>query len=579
MGLRAIYWTLPVVVVALVAALPSGGQETGGEAPTSLLPEGPTEPAQPAAAKASPDDIGGALLPSPSAAKTASTDAPDAFALPEATGRDITVSGPLTLALGGYGQGLFAGTNGRFAAGLLRRMDLPVASRWMHITLRRALLSESTAPAGIPAADWIAARAWALTRMGEVDGAKLLVDAVPIDRYSPALYRIASLSSYAAGDIGGVCPLATTGQTLSRDSIWRLSVAMCGALQGDDLTSARVIDELRRDKGVDPFDVRMAERVSAVAGGGGRAANIPWDEAPPLTIYRWGVATAAGVPIPAERLEALGPARFGWIVRSAAVTSEVRAAALRPAAALGVISGSELASGLAATGQGDDSASAAGRLRTASAAASTGDRLKALRAIWESGGDDGYYGALIESAWAAARLTPSRDAGSDADDIIAALMATGADDAAGRWWGVAKDADAATRASAWAVLATGARSGIEVSARAFADWQSGAGKDATPHRAGLLLAGLDGLGRARGGDWDKLRGALLVDTPDSWTRAIDTAAAAGRQGEVVVLAATGMQGRWADVVPGHFRHLIAALVRVGRGHEARMIAAEAATRA
>jgi hypothetical protein len=47
---------------------------------------------------------------------------------------------------------------------------------------------------------------------------------------------------------------------------------------------------------------------------------------------------------------------------------------------------------------------------------------------------------------------------------------------------------------------------------------------------------------------------------------------------VIVLAATALQGKWSDVPPAHFQHLIAALVRVGRGAEARMIVAEAVTR-
>ena len=71
-----------------------------------------------------------------------------------------------------------------------------------------------------------------------------------------------------------------------------------------------------------------------------------------------------------------------------------------------------------------------------------------------------------------------------------------------------------------------------------------------------------------------------IDAPaNSWTRAIDAAAKAGRTGEVVVLAASALQGAWADVPPAHFAHLVAALVAVGRGHEARMIVAEAVMRA
>ena len=45
-----------------------------------------------------------------------------------------------------------------------------------------------------------------------------------------------------------------------------------------------------------------------------------------------------------------------------------------------------------------------------------------------------------------------------------------------------------------------------------------------------------------------------------------------------MLAGTALQGAWIDVPPGHLRHLMAALLRVGMAHEARMIAAESVMR-
>ena len=65
---------------------------------------------------------------------------------------------------------------------------------------------------------------------------------------------------------------------------------------------------------------------------------------------------------------------------------------------------------------------------------------------------------------------------------------------------------------------------------------------------------------------------------NSWTRAIDAAGAAKRPGEVAVLAATGLQTNWRSVPPAHLRHIVAAWVAAGHGHEARMLAAEAVTR-
>ena len=45
-----------------------------------------------------------------------------------------------------------------------------------------------------------------------------------------------------------------------------------------------------------------------------------------------------------------------------------------------------------------------------------------------------------------------------------------------------------------------------------------------------------------------------------------------------LLAATGLQGGWADVPPAHVEAIVAALVACGRMTEARLFAAEAVTR-
>lgn len=580
------------VVVTLVA-LPVIGQqsatepevpasETDGAAPASLLPEGFDTPVAPAPQPGSPlldtPAEGAAVAPPLFAPPPPAPTGFDPFAVPAQTGRDISVFGPLTIANGGYGLATFTGSRGPFLAGLAARITRPTASRWGAITLRRALLSQSQVPYGIVPGDWVAARAQLLMRTGEIDGAKALTDAVPVDRYSPALYRVAANVNFAAADINGLCPIAGTGRLLSKDPIWELAFGMCAAIQGDDITAARVFDDLRSDDTrVDPFDVRLGERVATITGGAGRATNIDWNEAPPLNAYRYGVATGAGVAVPAAKLAALGPAGPGWIVRAAGIDPAVRLAALRQAAVLGTMSGSELNSAIAALSPGDAEADTdAGRLRTAMAGGSLADRRAALQAIWATGdARDGRYGALLESATAASRLPISADSAADSADIIAALLGIGAIDQARRWWPIADKAGDKVRGQAWALLAA-ANAGVPVTAAAFRDWRSATNAD--DRRAAMLLGALAGLGLADGSDWNGLRRDLLPRTVNSWTRAIDAAAAADRTGEVALLAATGLQGGWADVPPAHLNHIVAALARVGRTEEARLIAAEALTR-
>ena len=544
----------PVVVAPLLPATVEPGPPVG--APPALLP-------------------GAAPLLGETPAANAATAVVDPFATP-ATSREINVIGPLSTAAGGYGIGTFRGSRGRFLAGLANRIDAPIASRWAAITLRRALMSESAVPYDIAAGDWVAARARALTHIGEIDGAKRLVDQVPVDRYTRALYRVAAQTALAAADVGGLCPIASNGRLLSKDPLWELAVGMCAALQGDDITAAQLFDALGEDeKRVDAFDVRLGERVATIAGGAGRAAIIDWNEAPKMTPFRYAVASASGLPIPAETLVALGPARFGWIVRNAGIAAEIRLEALRQAAVIGSMSAGEVVSGVAALATDDAANSRAGRLRTAFAGGSLANRREALRAIWGSETGDARYGALIEAAPAAARLPVTADSAEASADIIAGLLAAGDTRAARRWWPVADKGSAAVRARAWALLATGT-GGVPASADDFDDWRSTT--SASDRRAAMLLAGLAGLGVARGSDWASDIEDLLPATANSWTRAIDAAAAGGRMGEVVVLAATGMQGGWSSVPPAHLYHIIAGLTRVGRSFEARLIAAEDVTR-
>ena len=557
-------------------------------APKSLLPDafdGPAIDKNPGPAPAAPLPGADVAVPAPlpgvvptdaGPALAGAAPAPDPFAV--AARPDGNAYGPLRPDNGGFGPATFAGSRGLFIAGLARRMSTPIGSRWVAITLRRALLSQSATPADIVPGDWVAARASLLLRIGEIDGAKAMVDGIAVDRYSPGLYKVAAQVALAAGDLGGLCPIAVTGRSLFADAMWQMAVGMCAALQGDDITAARIFDTLGSDgKDAEPFDVRLGERVATLAGGAGRASNIDWGEAPGLNLFRYGVATAAGVPVPADLLPALGAARFGWLVRSPGVPADIRLASLRPAAVLGSVSADELVSGITALSPGDAAADTpAGRLRTAFAGASLADRIGALKAIWATGVDaDGRYGALIESANAAARLPVGSAAATVSADIIAALLAAGQADAARRWWPVADTAGGTVRATAWALLATGS-GGVPMGSDEFKTWRSASGAD--DRKAALLLAALAGLGEAQGSGWAGVRSELLPRVTNSWTNAIDAAALAGRSGEVAVLAATGMQGAMTDLPPLHLYHLLSALVRTGHAAEARLIAAEAMTR-
>ena len=96
---------------------------------------------------------------------------------------------------------------------------------------------------------------------------------------------------------------------------------------------------------------------------------------------------------------------------------------------------------------------------------------------------------------------------------------------------------------------------------------------ASPRREAMLAAALSGLGQARGLDRDGFKAIS-----NRWTAALASAARRRAAGEVALLAATGLQGGWADVPPAHVEAIAAALMACGRVTEARLLAAEAITR-
>ncbi|WP_152417231.1 hypothetical protein [Sandarakinorhabdus sp. AAP62] len=575
------------VAAGLILAAPVVGQDAGPnrDAPKSLLPPGFDTPAPAPAAAPAPLLPGANAPPAETAAAPAAPSlvpdqvgdvpppyvaAPAAPALPP--GAPI---GILDAANGGLPADAFSGSNGRFLAGLANRIKGPIASRWAAITVGRALASRVPGPAGLGDGDWVAARAGLLMRMGAIDPARRLIDVLPSERYTPATYQVAGEVSLAAADLAGLCPIAATGRALSDDVMWDLAWGMCAAMDGDDITAAGVIDSVRNKRGAVPaFDLRLAQRVVVLAGGAGRADGINWAEEEGLSPYRYGVASAAGVTVPADRLAALGPAHPGWVVRNAGMPAATRLALLRQAAVLGTLSAEELASGVAALSPADASGgfaadSRAGRLRDAFTG-SAADRADVIAAIVRDDGAD-HYGALLEAATAAAALKPAAALADQSDVIIAALLAAGNAARARAWWPVAQQADADVRARALALLATGA--GVPMASGDVGDWRSAA--KASPRREAMLVAALSGLGQARGGSWNR---DGIKPVSNRWTAALASAAKRRAVGEVALLAATGLQGGWADVPPAHVQAIIAALVACGQMAPARLIAAEAVTR-
>src|SRR3546814_9604793 len=91
----------------------------------------------------------------------------------------------------------------------------------------------------------------------------MLVQAVPLDRYTPRLYAVAAQVALANADIGGLCPIADVGESLSRDALWSMARAMCAGLSGDTSLAAALTDRARQPQALGHVDLLLVERIAA----------------------------------------------------------------------------------------------------------------------------------------------------------------------------------------------------------------------------------------------------------------------------------------------------------------------------
>lgn len=601
--------TLALSGTAMAAALilPAVAQE-------SLLPEGFGKPAETPAPKASPtpspSPTGTPKSPSPSPSLPSSPASPgvapppvtatltdatseegDAadgeettagglkYDLPPGARRLLTRIGPLTPETGGLAPDAF-GVRGQYAAAIMRKTNGNLASRWGQILLRRALSSAIDTPETINGADLAADRAGLLLRMGESTAARWIVQSVDYDRASPRLVQVAQQTFLANADPAGLCPYVPAGLAHGEEHSWRLAAAICSGLSGEAGPAGWAIGRVRSSGKISNFDILLAERVLGATGAGRRSTTIEWDKVDRLTSWRFGLATATAIDIPAP-LRASEPAYMrGWTVLAPMTGMADRIAAAPDAAARGVLSSEAYISLLSAGSSEEELPEAVvaqtNELRDAFGAASGSERYAAMQGLWGAGTNPAQrYAALVATARAAAGLPTATEVGDDPWQLVGSMLAAGYDANAMAW---VQKTNVGSRA--WGVLAVGSpRPLTGVSASSISNF---AGKDDSGDylRSKFLVAGLAGLGRIDEGQAASAAGDLSITLGKQtrWSRAIMAAAERREPGMVALIAAAGMQGDWSDIPPYHLYYIVRALRDVGLEGEARMIAAEALVR-
>ncbi len=594
-GVAALALAIPVVAQhAPESLLPPGFGDAPREAPPARPAPQPGTPALPATAGASQPLALDLATPDIASNATEAADTPALseeelaaqqakYDLPDTARRTLDRIGPLTPESGGLAPDAFGNSSGRFLATLMKVGRAPFASRWESILLRRALLSATDTPHDIDGADWVAERAWLLLRMGEADSARLLVQSVDPDRYTPRLYAVAMQAYLATADPAGLCPLSTGALRTSNEPGWQMSRAICASFSGDQGLASAALNQAQRRGIASGIDYRLAEKVVGAGFNARRSVKVEWDGVDGLTAWRFGLATAMNVPIPDNLWTGAGPHVRAWQARAPMLSTLDRWTAADTAARLGVFSGAALVDYYAqAAADPDISADQQARtdaLQAAYSGVNVGNRIDAMRKLWtrkDSTGTD--YAGLIVTARAAAALPVAQASGDDGAHLIAAMLSAGYDRSAAAWARAIGQMDGTGAQDAWALLAVGAPSpAVDLSVSRVSSYL-GAAQGLKPP---MLIAGLAGLNRLSAADAARLSGeaGLSLAPRSRWARAIASAAQRREQGTVILLAAIGMQvADWDRMPADQLYHIVSALHRVGLDPEARMIASEAIAR-
>lgn len=601
---------------ALLASIPVLGQDS----PESLLPPGFGEPAPapaPRPAPAAPTPAPGSV-PARSVAPQASDPSSQTAGEQDVaeTGRDLPLLardengeldldalddvlqsqyeltagerrstdeiGLLTPQYRGLPNDAFGKEGGLYLTSLIKNLNGPILSRWGSILLRRTLLSKVVSPENINPADWTAERAWRLLRMGEADAARSLVLKVDGGNYTPRLYEVAMQAHLATADPAGICPLVETGARVSDAPTWVMFRPICASFTGEQSRATSLLQQARRNKAATGIDYLLAEKTIGAGFEGRRAVSILWDDIEFFNNWRFGLGLATGVEPPDRLYEQAGRHVQGWRARAPMLPIASRMKAADTAAAIGVFSNQAMVD-LYATAYddpdtSDDQKAQASVLRQAYTNDTAESRLAAMRDLWNRS-DNAFtrYSAKILTARAAAKIPPATALRDQSYDLIASMLTAGLDRSAIRWANIVEEGS-----DGWALLAVASpKNKSPVSYGALDDFGD-ADISEDKLRSKFLLAAVAGLGRADQGAIADFADDLNVNLgrTTKWTKAIESASRRGEQGTVALLAAVGMQGRnWKAMSPLHLYHITQSLKRVGLEAEARMIAAEALTRA
>jgi len=507
---------------------------------------------------------------------------------------------------GGFGVGMWRGTNRATVERLLPLVPAGMNSQIGRDLARRLLMTRATAPQGpstAPAGGLLAMRAERLLEMGEERAAVALLRLGPPQSDDDLLARTEVEALFLDNERAAACDRV---QSVGRDRkmvYWLEAQAFCLALAGDQ-ARAIVIADLLRDQREDLEPVFFAA-IDALTGGA--AATV--DRVNNLNGLHLAMARAAKLKLPDSTADVERPVLLSTVVRSPNVSLEARLRAAERAAAFGTLTADELGefylavpfspdelrqpAGVAASSWGPRARAL--MIRAAAGAASPTATAEILRQALRFGREKGGLEAVIAgSLKPLMAIQPAAEIGWFAGDAARILFANGKRDQALVWVRVLEQtAPSSPEAKAamnellplQRLAAPDQVASLGPVGAAAPISRPGDDGTAAARRGFVLRTLLDAAERTSGSTaWSTYVGANAPNfgsTPDPilW-QALSTAARDGRVGETVLLALIALGGGGTSTNhPLTISAVIDALRAIGLESEARSVALEAAVAA
>ena len=589
------------LAIAAIAAIVAPGAAAGAAQivvaqglapPVKLVPPRPASGAPTAPANEQPAATG-------EAAPTAAAPSVEVKTLSKV---DPDSVGVIDASEGGFTVDMWDGTDRALMARLLPLLPERMASPVMRDLTRRLLLTRALAPKGtVNGKSLLALRVQRLFAMGELDGARRLLQNAPAQLVEESLTRTAVESLFFGNDNAGACKRVRSSVQMFQGPYWQQAIAFCLALGDQHAKAALVADILAEREGA--ADDAFFTAMEALAGSRDMVVEVLPD---PMAL-RISMMRAANLKLPADVAVSGKPPILRAVALSPNAALDVRLEAAERAEALGALSPAELREIYTSVSfeqpELDNPLSAAeaiwgprGRallVRATKLHRASMTRAEVLQRAWRLGGEKGGREVMLRvSISVLLAIEPAGELMWFARDAARALFGAGRRAEALAWYELAageaaSNPDAAAAANAlWPlVLLSDVEEAIKWEPEELRKWWAARKypEDARAiRRARLLFSLFEALDKeVPVGLWARVIGdgkAVTARVPNPALRhALRGASEDLRLGETVLLAVLTLGGEGAQAAsPMALEAVITALRLVGLHTEARSVALEAA---